>query len=63
MVPRKGSIMKDIVLSITASLLVLGITLTPFAVAQPVQAAPLIEGKDHPILLQRMTVTATALPG
>lgn len=54
--------MKDILLSITASLLVLGITLTPFALAQPVQAAPLIEGKESPILLQRMTVTATALP-
>ncbi|WP_022682835.1 hypothetical protein [Sphingobium bisphenolivorans] len=50
--------MKAIALSLTGSLLLLGIILTPFTLTQ----APILEGKDHPILLKRMVVTATALP-
>ncbi|MBH1992081.1 MAG: hypothetical protein I8H86_04270 [Sphingomonadaceae bacterium] len=55
--------MQRIVLSLTASLLALGVTLAPFALARPdATAAPLIEGKAQPILLARMVVTATPLP-
>ncbi|BBF71082.1 MULTISPECIES: hypothetical protein [Sphingomonadaceae] len=54
--------MKPIILSLSASLLALGVTIAPFALAQPDSAAPLVEGKDRPILLQRMVVTATPLP-
>lgn len=51
--------MKTTALSLTAAVLMLGVSLTPFATARP---APVLEGKDHPILLQRMVVTATLLP-
>ncbi|WHO37690.1 hypothetical protein PMI04_014080 [Sphingobium sp. AP49] len=54
--------MKTIVLSLASSALLLGLSLTPFAEAQAPQTAPLLAGKDHPILLARMTVTATPLP-
>ena len=58
--------MQRIVLSLTASLLALGVTIAPFALARPAASAPVptpvIEGKDHPILLGRMVVTATPLP-
>ncbi len=54
--------MKPIILSLSASLLALGVTIAPFALARPDGTAPLVEGKDRPILLQRMVVTATPLP-
>ncbi|MES2173599.1 MAG: hypothetical protein V4523_06570 [Pseudomonadota bacterium] len=54
--------MKSIILSLSASLLALGVTIAPFALVRPDSPAPMIEGKDRPILLQRMVVTATPLP-
>lgn len=54
--------MKTIALSLIAAALLLGTSLTPFARARPDAPAPLMEGKDHPILLKRMMVTATPLP-
>ncbi|MEC3910764.1 hypothetical protein U5A82_09835 [Sphingobium sp. CR2-8] len=54
--------MKTIALSIASSALVLGLSLTPLFAAPATQAAPVVEGKDRPILLQRMVVTATLLP-
>ena len=51
--------MKIIALSLTAAALTLGAGIGSLVAAQP---APLLEGKDHPILLQRMVVTATPLP-
>ncbi|ATP20188.1 MULTISPECIES: hypothetical protein [Sphingobium] len=54
--------MKMIAASLISSALLLGVSLTPFADAQAPQTAQLLEGKDHPILLARMTVTATPLP-
>jgi len=54
--------MKMIAASLISSALLLGVSLTPFADAQAPQPAQLLEGKDHPILLARMTVTATPLP-
>ena len=53
--------MHRIILSLSASLLTLGVTLAPFALAGPNAPAPIMEGKDHPILLQRMVVSATPL--
>lgn len=53
--------MQRIVLSLTASLLVLGVALAPFALARPAASAPVIEGKAQPILLARMVVMASPL--
>ncbi|WP_242124691.1 hypothetical protein [Sphingobium sp. Sx8-8] len=54
--------MKIIAISLTATALLLAASLTSFALARPDKAGPVLEGKDHPILLQRMVVTATLLP-
>lgn len=51
--------MKTITLSLTVIALLLEASLLAFAITRP---APLVKGKDHPILLQRMVVTATLLP-
>ena len=55
--------MKSILLSMAASLFVLTLGLAPFATvdAQASAQAQMIEGRHHPILLARMTVTATPL--
>lgn len=53
--------MKTIAMSLASSALVLGLGLMAFA-APAAQPAPIVEGKDRPILLQRMVVTATVLP-
>jgi hypothetical protein len=55
--------MKTIAMSIASSALVLGLSLSALTAASAERPAPLIEGKDRPILLQRMVVTATPLPG
>ncbi len=64
LVPQKGQSMKSILLSMAASLFVLTLGLAPFATvdAQPTAQAQIVEGQHHPILLARMTVTATPLP-
>jgi hypothetical protein len=49
-------------LSIVSSALILGASLSAMAAAPAPQSAPIIMGKDRPILLQRMVVTATPLP-
>jgi hypothetical protein len=54
--------MKTIALSLASSALVLGLSLTPLLAAPAAQGAAVIEGKNRPILLQRMVVTATPLP-
>lgn len=56
--------MKIIALSIASSVLVLGASLSALAAAPATaaQPAPIIAGKDRPILLARMVVTATPLP-
>ncbi|WP_196221790.1 hypothetical protein [Sphingobium sp. CAP-1] len=54
--------MKAITLSIASSALVLGLSLSALAAAPTTGAAPIIEGRDAPILLARMVVTATPLP-
>jgi hypothetical protein len=59
---KDQSPMKTITLSLASSALVLGLSLTPLLAAPAAQGAPVIEGKDRPILLQRMVVTATPLP-
>ena len=45
--------------TVIAAALLLGTGI--FAVQHP-QDVPVLEGKDHPILLKRMVVTATPLP-
>ena len=54
--------MKTIALSLASSALVLGLSLSAMAAAPTGGTAPLIEGKDRPILLARMAVTAPPLP-
>ncbi|WP_311267275.1 hypothetical protein [Sphingobium sp. WCS2017Hpa-17] len=54
--------MKTIALSLASSALVLGLSLSAMAAAPANGAAPVVEGKDRPILLARMVVTATPLP-
>lgn len=53
---------KAAALSIVSSALILGASLSAMAAAPAPPSAPIIMGKDHPILLQRMVVTATPLP-
>lgn len=54
--------MKTIALSLVSSALVLGASLSALAATPAAKPAPMIEGKDRPILLQRMVVIATPLP-
>jgi len=54
--------MKTIALSIASSALVLGLSLSPLVAASAPHPAPVLAGKDRPILLQRMVITATPLP-
>jgi hypothetical protein len=54
--------MKTIALSIASSALILGASISAMTAAPGRQPAPIVEGKDRPILLQRMVVTATPLP-
>lgn len=54
--------MKTIALSSAATILLVTASLAPFASARPKSPAPLLMGKDRPILLKRMVVTATPLP-
>lgn len=54
--------MQPIILSLASSALVLGLCLAPFAGAQPPRTPVALVGKDQPILLKRMVVTATPLP-
>ena len=63
-VPQKGKSMKPLLLGIAASLCALTLGLAPFATvdALPPAQAQIVEGRHHPILLARMTVTATPLP-
>lgn len=58
----EGNPMKTIALSLASSALVLGLSLSAMAAAPADGAAPVVEGKDRPILLARMVVTATPLP-
>lgn len=58
---RKNHPMKTIALSLARSALVLGLSLSAMAAAPTNGTAPVVEGKDRPILLARMTVTATPL--
>jgi hypothetical protein len=53
---------KTAALSIVSSALILGASLSAMAAAPVPPSAPIIMGKDRPILLQRMVVTATPLP-
>lgn len=53
---------KAAALSIVSSALILGASLSAMAAAPAASSAPVIRGKDRPILLQRMVVTATPLP-
>lgn len=53
--------MKAIAIAFAGSALVAGLGLG-IAEAPPPQAPAVIEGKDKPILLARVVVTATALP-
>ena len=53
--------MKPIALSLASSALVLGASLSALAAAPVQHPAPIVEGKDKPILLARMVVTATPL--
>ena len=64
LVPQKGQFMKSILLSMAASLFVLTLGLAPFATvdAHAPDQAQIVEGQHNPILLARMTVTATPLP-
>ncbi|WP_176590785.1 hypothetical protein [Sphingobium sp. EM0848] len=54
--------MKTIALSLTATALLMGASIAAFATAKSDAPAPLLEGKDRPILLKRIIVTATLLP-
>ncbi|MEC3949960.1 hypothetical protein [Sphingobium sp. HWE2-09] len=54
--------MKTIALSIASSALLLSLSLSPLVAASAPQPVPVLTGKDRPILLQRMVVTATPLP-
>lgn len=55
--------MKTAMISLTASALVLGLGLATFADGRDAGPAPVVlQGKDRPILLARMVVTATPLP-
>jgi len=54
--------MKTIALSLASSALVLGLGLSAMAAAPANGGAPVIQGKDRPILLARMVVSATPLP-
>ena len=54
--------MKTFALSIAGSALVLGLGLAGFAQAEAPRAPLVVEGKDKPIVLARVVVTATALP-
>lgn len=54
--------MKTIALSTAASLLLFGLSLTPFAAARQESPAAVLTGKDQPILLKRMVVIAAPLP-
>lgn len=49
-------------LSLASSALILGASLSAMAAAPAPPSAPIIMGKDRPILLQRMVVMATPLP-
>ena len=53
--------MKTVLASAVASALLFSVSLASFA-APPATPASVIEGKDRPILLKRMVVTATPLP-
>ncbi len=53
--------MKTIAISLSASALILGLSLAAFAGAQQPHRALVVEGKDRPILLGRMVVEATPL--
>ncbi|HUD91273.1 hypothetical protein [Sphingobium sp.] len=54
--------MKTIALSIASSALAPGVSLSALAGAPAATPIPIIEGKDRPILPQRMVVSATSLP-
>lgn len=54
--------MKTIALSLASSALILGASLSALAAAPTTTPAPIMEGKDQPILLKRMVVVATPLP-
>lgn len=54
--------MKLAILSLSASTLLVCLGLGSLTSAQHPQQAPMIEGKEKPILLERMVVTATPLP-
>jgi hypothetical protein len=54
--------MKTVALSLVSSALVLGLSLSAMAAAPANSATPVVEGKDRPILLARMVVSATPLP-
>jgi hypothetical protein len=54
--------MKFAMLSLSASALWIGLSLGPPTSAHHPGQAPMIEGRNRPILLQRMVVTATPLP-
>ncbi|MGC4253024.1 MAG: hypothetical protein QM605_16560 [Sphingobium sp.] len=55
--------MKTIAASLSASALILSLSLATFAGAQQQDhRPPIVEGKERPLLLARMVVEATPLP-